>query len=92
MSLEGVWEVKVSSSALPARTFASSLSFIFIPVCFLPWNFYQSIQPSQLLTMGIGAKLTCPLSLRRTGAAVVVGQGGGVGVGGKACDIRPSLV
>lgn len=60
MSLRESWEVRASFSASPARTLASSLSLIFIHVCFPPGNFYQSIQPARLLPVGTGLKLTCP--------------------------------
>lgn len=60
MSLRESWEVRASFSASPARTLASSLSLIFIHVCFPPGNFYQSIQPAWLLPVGTGLKLTCP--------------------------------
>lgn len=48
MSPRESWEGRrASSSASPARTLASSLSFIFIRVCFPPGNSYQSVQPAQ---------------------------------------------
>lgn len=85
-------EVRASFSASPARTLASSLSLIFIHVCLPPGNFYQSIQPVHLLPMGTGPKLTCPHSSERMGVTVVLGQGGGLGIRGKAHDTRPSLI
>lgn len=92
MSPRENWEEKASFSAFPARTLASSLSLIFIHVCFPPGNFYQSIQPARLLPVGTGPKLTCPPSSRRMRATVVLGWGEGLGVGGKAHDMRPSRV
>lgn len=92
MSPRESWEVRASFSASPARTLASSLSLIFIHVCFPPGNFFRSVQPAQLLPMGTGPKLTFPLSSGRTGVTVVLGRGGGLGVGGKAHDMRLSLI
>lgn len=92
MSPRESWEVRVNVSASPARPLAASLSLIFIHACFPPGNFYQSIQPAQSLPAGTGPKPTRPPSSRRTGATVVLGWEGGLGAGGKAHDMRPSLV
>lgn len=92
MSPRESWEMRASFSASSARTLASSPSLIFIRVCFPPGNSCQSIQPAQLLPVGTGPKPTCPPSSGRTGAAVVLAQGGGSGVGGEAREERPSLI
>lgn len=92
MSPREGWEMKASFSASPARTLASSPSLIFIRVCFPPGKSCQSIQPAQLLPVRMGPKLTCPPSSGRMGATVVLAQGGGSGVGGKAQEKRPSLI
>lgn len=92
MSPRESWEMKASFSASPARTLASSPSLIFIRVCFPPGKSCQSIQPAQLLPVRMGPKLTCPPSSGRMGATVVLAQGGGSGVGGKAQEKRPSLI
>lgn len=67
MSPREGWEGRRAGfSASPARTLASSLSFIFIRVRFPPGNSYQSVQPARLLAVGTGPELHCPPSSRRT--------------------------